>query len=420
VAVAGPESTPVDRYFRELPKELRAAAVRVAWFTWLDPDSEPGKENRRLDDVVEPARQRDDVVILQNELTAADIARAYLAFGALTAYVKSRRLPSLRRAFISEGLDYFPLFDTALIQGFAGARVPNCELVLKATRRALDRYKPYAFVSFLEHFPYARSQYAACRSASVKSWIVQHASYCNEKTFLRLSPSVESAGVPDSLACPTADAVCAAGDLAAQMFLDSGYRATAVSVTGSPRYDHVILRNAVARATGGPRILLATSLAVEPQIDMIEAVVAATSGLETIELVLRNHPFQAIHRNSRLAPLRGRFVVSEASLQEDLDSCDVVIFSYSTVAEEAFLAGRPVWQWLPRGFNGSALAAVWPIPQFSTISDLRDALERSLKFGFEPPAPDAQAAVASALFGPCDGRAAERVAAAITRDKKRS
>jgi hypothetical protein len=81
------------------------------------------------------------------------------------------------------------------------------------------------------------------------------------------------------------------------------------------------------------------------------------------------------------------------------------------VAEEAYLRGIPVWQWLPPGFNGSALAEVAEVPTFSTVAGLRGAVRSEL------PAPSRteQQAVAHALFGPCDGRAAERVAGAIVR-----
>jgi hypothetical protein len=403
-----------DRYFKQLAARLKRDGVSVKSLAWLDPDSEPGMKGRTLKAVLRPLRGRDDVILLQGELGTLDVVRAYTDFSPWRAYRAIRNSRAFRDAFNRAGFDYFPLLDLQLSRGFLGASLPNCELVFRATQRSLSRHHCDAFVSFLEHFPHARAQYAAASSTQVMAWAVQHASYCHEKTFLILDADRELGGAPDSLECPHPDAVCAAGELGRQLFLESGYRPADVRVTGSPRYDHI----AVSQAKRAPqrlrtKILLAASLTVDPELDMIEAVVAATAERDDIDLVLRNHPFRRIDREARFVPFRSRVIVSAASLQQDLDAADLIIFSYSTVAEEAFLAGKAVWQWLPAGFHGSALAEVWAVPQFSTVESLRRALDNALREGFESPAPDAQRQVARALFGPCDGKAADRVAAEI-------
>jgi hypothetical protein len=62
-------------------------------------------------------------------------------------------------------------------------------------------------------------------------------------------------------------------------------------------------------------------------------------------------------------------------LEENLDAADLILFTYSTVAEEALLRGKPVWQWLTLGYNGSALAAINGTKQFSSVAGLRRGLE---------------------------------------------
>lgn len=404
----------VDRYFGHLADRLRDQRMRVGSLAWLDMDTEPGKQNRSLAAVLAPLKDRHEVVVLQRELQIRDVIASYGDFSALRGYRSAKKTRAFRQAFIRDGLDYFPLFNVSLLAGFAGSSLPNCELVLKATSRALTRHKPLVFVSFLEHFPHARAQYGAARSAGVTSWIVQHASYCHEKTFLVLDPDREFGSAPDSLACPTADAVSTAGELGRQLFLESGYASQAVAATGSPRYDHV--RVGVPRVVSGnasKRILLAASLSVEPELDMIEAVVAATAGRDDLHLVLRNHPFRRLDAEPRYEPHRNRLEISSQSLQSDLEQADLILFTYSTVADEAFLAGKPVWQWLPRGFNGSALAEVGRIPQFSTVQSLRHAFAEAVNTGFGAPDPRNQHEVGRSLFGACDGGAAARVAAAI-------
>lgn len=399
-----------DRYFRGLREALEVRGSRSAVFAWLDPDTEPGKTHRLLTDVVAPLRGRTDVVVLQNELRAADVLAAYSDFRPLLAYRAARAKRSFQNLFVREGIDYFPLFDVQLMRGFAGAALPNCELVLTATKRALKRHSPRMIVSFLENFPHARAQYAAARETDTATCVTQHASYSHEKTFLVLDPAREFRGEPDGLACPHADLVCAAGELGRTLFLESGYESAAVTATGSPRYDHLRVISPTPRvASSRRRLLIVGGIVADVELDMIEAVAAATRGRDDVEVIVRNHPFRRLDEDSRFTPLRDRVAVSTATLDQDLASADVVVFSYSTVAEEAFLRGKPVWQWLPPGFNGSALAEVWRIPQFSTVDEFREALDAPI----EMPSPEAQRQVALALFGPCDGEATNRVCAAI-------
>jgi len=410
VSVEASDGSLADRYFRQLETQLVSIGSTVGTLAWLDPGTEPGKSHRALRAVIEPLRGRTDVALLQRELHIADIIGALADFGPLMAYRRARVTKPFRAAFVRHGLDYLPLFASQLERGFAGAAIANCELVVKATQRALARHKSTSLISFLEHFPHARAQYAAARAGQVTSWVTQHASYCHEKTFLVLDPKRESDGAPDGLSCPRPDFVCAAGELGRSLFIESGYRSEQVAVTGSPRYDHIIVSESRVPAVQTQRtILVAASIAVDVELDMLEAIGAATMSHEDVSVVLRNHPFRRLDREPRFAPYRHRIRVSNGSLKDDLKAADVVLFSYSTVAEEAFLQGIPVWQWLPPGFNGSALAEVWSIPRFSTIAELRNAVAGEII----APSNEAQAAVARALFGPCDGRAAERVAHSI-------
>ena len=406
----------VDRYFGRLPEALNTDQTSVGFLAWLDSDTEPGKGKRSLRSVLAPLRERQDVAILQGQLRWAEIVRAYCDFAPLRMWLSSKNRRSFRAPFLRGGLDYFPLFRRQLLAGFTGASLPNCELVFRATLRAMLRHEPAMFVSFLEHFPHARAQYLAARTAGIRSSIVQHASYCHDKTFLILEPSSEFAGKPDGQSCPHGDIVFAAGDHSRDMFVESGYPPESLLTTGSPRYDHV---SAAAlgekKAAMRPRILLAASLTADVEIDMVEAVAAAGENLE-VDLVLRNHPFRRIDAMPRFAPFKSLISISSDTLEGDLRAADLIMFTYSTVAEEAFLAGKPVWQWVPMCFNGSALAEVWPIPQFSRIIDLRSALQTALLTGFKAPNHEERRIVAGKLFGPCDGKAADRVSQRIVRE----
>jgi hypothetical protein len=250
---------------------------------------------------------------------------------------------------------------------------------------------------------------------------MQHASYNHEKTFLFLDPALEFRGEPDGCPVPHPDYVCAMGTLGQELFEECGYPPDRVLLTGSTRYEHVRAQNSwtkeatgIRDAAGVIRLLLVPALQVDLELAMVEAVWTAVREMTGIKLYLRNHPFARMDRQPGFAPYQDHVEVSQASLEADLERADLVIFTYSTVAEEAFLGGMPVWQWLPEGFNGSALAEVVAIPQFGSVAHLRAALRQ---YQTNPraflPTPESRQQVFERLFSPGNGKAASRMAQAI-------
>jgi surface carbohydrate biosynthesis protein (TIGR04326 family) len=413
-----------DRYFKRLPDELRQQGVSLGWFAWLDLQAEPGQPRRRWHDALAPLKRKSELVILQSSLRPGEILRAVTDVKPLITFLKLRHCPRFKEIFQENGLDYSPLFFGKLLYGFLNASLPHFDLVALATQRAVQRCRPRVILSFLEHFPHSRSQYEGVRRAGggTSCWAMQHASYSHEKTFLFLHPALEFRGEPDGCAVPHPDFVCAMGTLGQELFLECGYPPERVLLTGSTRYDHVRAQNSWTKeptgrgdAAGVIRLLLVPSLDVDLELAMVEAVWTAVQEMTGIKLYLRNHPFARMDRHPGFAPYKEHIEVSQGSLEADLDRADLVIFTYSTVAEEAFLRSKPVWQWLPDGFNGSALAEVAAIPQFGTVDHLREALRQ---YQANPRAflPDSESRqrVFERLFSPGDGQAASRMAISIS------
>jgi len=247
-----------DRYFKNLPDELKRQGVApIGWFCWFAPHAEPGKEDRRLKDVLEPAKGREGIIILQAFLRLRDILRAAGDFQPLATFVRVRQRTTFREIFLAGGLDYYPLFSGQLLRGFLDASIPLCELVALATERACRRYRPKVALSFLEHFPYSRAHYEGVGRGGNAStcYAIQHASYNHEKTFLFLDPALEFRGEPDGCAVPHPNYVFAMGTLGRELFLECGYPKENVLLTGSPRYDHIRLSSVSLplSTTGGVR-----------------------------------------------------------------------------------------------------------------------------------------------------------------------
>lgn len=411
-----------DRYFMALPDELiRRDLGPVGWFAWFDPHYEPGKAGRSLAEVLAPLWNCEQVVLLQQSLSMGDFLTALGDFAPLGSFLRMRRWRDFRAVFRQDGLDLWPLFEHRLLHGFVNADLPHTELVALATERACRRYRPKVTLSFLEHFPYARAHYEGVRRADIGALrlAVQHCSWCHEKTFFFLDPKSELAGEPDGCAIPQPDFVCAMGTFGEELFMECGYARDRVVLTGSPRYDHIGLPDKARPGNvgnGGRNVLLVSSLDVETEIDMAEAVVEAAHGLQGMTVLLRNHPFSRIETHPRFQRLRDRLSISEATLADDLKWADLIIYTYSTVAEEALLQGKPVWQWLPLDFNGSALVEVVRVPQFGSVPALRAALQAFVANpeAFLPREQDRRL-VLERLFYRDDAGAASRAAEAVCR-----
>jgi surface carbohydrate biosynthesis protein (TIGR04326 family) len=412
-----------DRYFKALPAELSRRGVTRGWLAWFAPQVEPGKPGRPLRAVLAPLSRTREVVILQAFLRPGEILQVAGDLGPLATFLAIRKQPAFRELFQQGGVDYYPLFSEGLLYGFLNSGLPYHELIALATERATQRYRPRIAVSFLEHFPYARAHHEGVRRAATgaQRLAVQHASYNHEKTFLFLDPVREFQGKPDGCRAPCPDYVCAMGSLGKELFEECGYPPERVFLTGGTRYDYI--REAAAsspnrdekpRVGAGIRLLMVPGLDVDQEMEMVAAVVAAARHLQGISLALRNHPFRRVDEHPGFAAYHGLVEVTRGSLEEDLARADLIMFTYSTMAEEAFLQGKPVWQWLPLGYNGSALAEVATIPQFFSVAGLKEALRH---FQADPrafiPLAEARGAVLERLFYRGDGQAAARIAAII-------
>jgi hypothetical protein len=103
--------------------------------------------------------------------------------------------------------------------------------------------------------------------------------------------------------------------------------------------------------------------------------------VDGVRLYLRNHPFSRLDDLPEFSRYRDRIELTQGTLEENLDAADLILFTYSTVAEEALLRGKPVWQWLTLGYNGSALAAINGAPQFRSVAGFRRGLQEFLANG---------------------------------------
>jgi surface carbohydrate biosynthesis protein (TIGR04326 family) len=382
-----------DRFFKTLPQELRGQGVAsVGWFAWFDPQGEPNRRHRPIREALTGLQDQRDVALLQGFLRPRDILQAMVDFRPLMTYLQACRKNAFQKLFQRQGLNFASLFAEPLLLGFIDASLPTCSLMALATSRAALRYRPKAALSFLEHYTYARAFYEGVHRTSpgTVKFTVQHASCAPEKTFLFLHPTLEFQGQPEGCAVPHPDYACVMGALGYRLFSECGYPPGKVLLTGSPRYEHVRISSSPSQPPGfSPadrqdrdlRVLLIPSLDAVSELEMVDAAWAASRDVDGVRLYLRNHPFSRLDDLPEFSRYRDRIELTQGTLEENLDAADLILFTYSTVAEEALLRGKPVWQWLTLGYNGSALAAINGAPQFRSVAGFRRGLQEFLANG---------------------------------------
>lgn len=411
-----------DRYFGDLPQKLAASGRRVGWLGWLD-KSPPMGRRYTLCEAARSAERQNSIFMLQSTLRWSEILKAVIDIRPLTAALTVWHRSEFRTAFQSNGLNLFPLFKRSLLSGVLDAGIPLGELVALATERACRRFQPLATFSFLEHVPYARAHYEGAKRASptILNYLVQHGRYSIEKTFLFLDPELEFRGRPDGYPVPHPDYVLAMGTYFRGLFLECGYDRDHVVVTGSPRYERVRIADLpeqhAVHVKKDIRLLIIGGVRVSADLEMIDAACHAAKAVPGLRIEFRKHPLNPVENVKACDQVR----MTTSGLDEDLEGADIVLFSYSTVAEDAALLGRPVWQWLSPGVSGCALSDVASIPCFCSAASLREAL---IRFRANPSRyawneADRRQALLR-IFHAVDGRSADRVASFVTQAMARS
>jgi len=404
-----------DRYFGSLPEELISNGMKIGWFLWFDPYGEPGSKGRNLKQILEPIRRFNNLIILQNLIRLSELLKAIINFKPYFIFLRFCKMSSFKKIFVIEGINFYPLLWGVLNYSFLDSTIPHFELVYVASRKAFKKYHPKSSVSFLELFLHSRAFYAGGKQGSPDTihYAIQHASCSREKTLVRLEPEIEYKGRNDNCPIPKPDYIFSMGELGREIFIESGFPEQRVLLTGSSRYGHITNENIRRdiKSSKIKNILIVTSFDKDLEMEMVEAVFEASKNIPGIRLFLRNHPFARMEAHPDFHNYKHKIQITNGTLEEDLKKTDLIIFSYSTVAEEALVRGIPVWQWLPLLYNYSVFRDLRVVPSFYSVSDLKESLK---KFVTNPspfnPDEKIKALVLKKCFYTTKGSACKRIA----------
>ncbi|MBN1870820.1 MAG: hypothetical protein JW847_09630 [Candidatus Omnitrophica bacterium] len=376
----------VDRYFQAVPEKVKKAGMEVGWLAWVQHTTDPNKTRRSIQQAIKPLRRHPEIIIVQCFLTIVDILKAVIDLRPFLIFWRYRNVSGLKGVLCQEGLDFSPLFRGALFAGFLDSTIPRHALIMLAHQKAASHHRPKSVLSFLDFFLHARAVNAGIKKGCPSCVLVdvQHASYSREKTFGIFQPNIEVHGNPDGCMIPHPDYICAMGELGREIFIEGGADPERVLMTGSSRYDGATRVDAGEKPkTGisGKRILIVTTLQkMGSEFEMVDTVHEAFRQFPDVSLSLRSHPFFRMQDSPEFQPYKDRIqCTSGTSLDDDLNKADIVLFSYSTVAEEAFIRGIPVWQWITAGYNASVFRDIGMVPTFFSVESLVRVYRRFLE-----------------------------------------
>ena len=130
-----------------------------------------------------------------------------------------------------------------------------------------------------------------------------------------------------------------------------------------------------------------------------------------VKLILREHFFWKISDRKEVIDLLDGIEISTCSLDEDLERADLVLFTTTTLAEEALMKSIPVWQIASVKSNFSSLRKIPQVKKIYSEKQLTDelllALESEFSGRFSEKFIDS---IERQCFFKCDGLASTRVA----------
>ena len=332
-----------DRYFADLPRRLRNMGYSVGYLGILSPKYQIWQRGRSLRKVASDSIKHPEVILLERYLSLYDVLRVGLNMSYLMAWVMFSFSARFKLLFIRDGLDLYPLFKDPLVRSFLGNSIPYYELVSLAAKRACYSLEPKIILTFLEFFLISRSIYVGAKQASSETIVfaAQHAGYCSDKTYGVLDQLFELDGHPDSCPMPVPDGIFAMGELSYDMWIKNGFSEDQVILSGGLRYEHVRIKEKYPgeRLSETLSILLIGGMNEYIDFDMCEAVHAATKEMDSVLLTFRNHPSYHITDMEDFRRFESRIKVSRGSVAEDLSKADLIIFTHSSLPDEALLSG---------------------------------------------------------------------------------
>lgn len=365
-----------------------------------------------------------DSFILDAEFRILDVVRCYLNFRSMWSYGRLRRTAQDRATCdtLSEAVD-------DLLRRVAWrsscVELPVMQVLERATMRTAQKCQCRVYMLYCFEFIYGRAIVHGLRTAGAESVaVLQHGPMTAMKLLYSGQASeFEHGSMPSPL--PLADSYIVDSSGAERLLLNRGVPELRIQVLGPARLDHLTYderKGTTASSIEGrdPYVVLVAP-GLHDTAQVVRCVVDVLHDQCAVRVLIRPHPKvgerrvrhiieKALDGRKALVPYE---IVASTSFASCCAQADLFVATYSTVAIEAVFYGVPVVQLMANSIPDMGLFAdsEVPVQRVWECEELRDVVQRYVRD------PQSARAYLSALnpivdhaLGPCDGRAASRIA----------
>lgn len=397
---------PRDRYAAGAPARLAREGVPVCFVATVTHSLRIGRYwNEQMRGFVRacPGPLGMRFCALEQYLRLSDILRSWGRLDWIFRYFFLERSRIFRESFQQGGIDLFPFLRPQFRETFWGGEISRILCRAVAFRRFLREERPTEIVSLFEGTGWERALWHVAAGERLPFVGIQTGFFSS----FFLPPAFCPRGRRDGIRLPVR--ILLHGRYSRRLLRSYGYPASRLQITGSPAHDEIPADPPPAESGG---IGVVGSILPKDTAWILRHVWEAAQGRKDWRIWVRCHPVSG--KPWRKDDPRIREAPSAAEM---IQRCQVVIAAESTLAAEAAVRGRiPVLLFRPNRIHPGPF---WERPRLACWAqdavELRRQVERALRMSSRRPmrlcAPMRR--FGRDLFGPLDGRAAERVFRAI-------
>ena len=361
-----------DRYYKELPHLLKKELIITQDFIgWYSHENYSFRKIKSSFDHFQSKGYRHR--FLQNKLSLIDYIREYFNFNRIFKFLLIFSSAEFKKSFEHSNLNLYPLLKEEFIHGFLNGEIEKNILARKAAAHYSEERQPKIFISFLESYPISKAilDGICSKNVNVKTVAHQHACYNSMKLWLAWTPEDQIKWDENNQlkSLPVFDYYLCQGKLFRNLLLKNGLPPSRCILTGSHRYDHFFSLNNEKKVKTFQKINILVASTYE-KIDAKALILTTFKGchdLSNVNIILRPHPNLPLEPIMNELAIKGvSFTYSQEPIRDAILNADIIITTYSSVADEAIVMGKKVIIILHQ--NRVCLSTFFDLPHFNRFA----------------------------------------------------
>jgi len=258
---------------------------------------------------------------------------------ALRATIDVRtHFPGFRQCPPLEGIDISRVIQEQCHRDRLGTRSEQSYLSYLVSKSMSHQMKLRSFIYTFENHTWEKMFCSGFKHFSPDTIAVGYAHSIVNPMELSYSRSDRERGI-----MPIPDIILANGERTKRILIESGFESDRIITSGAFRYQtiHADIEN--SRKVTGKRILIAVPGELNEALELVYKSIEALSDMQEASIIIKCHPTMPISAFIQYLPnIPPHFIVSEDPIETLLNQVDCVLYTYSTVAVEAFAKRIPL------------------------------------------------------------------------------